>query len=61
MSILSVAIEAMGLLQSEMALRGCDQVQLNWKQEDGRHVTIVVGKACDENGVAKYASPPGEG
>ena len=60
MSILSVAVEAMGQLQSEMDLHACDQIQLNWKQADGRHVTVIVGKACDENGAAKYALPPKE-
>lgn len=57
MAILSVAVEAMMLLQTEMQLHACDALQLNWKQEDGRHVTIVVANQCNDQGEAKYLPP----
>lgn len=57
MAILSVAVEAMGLLQTEMQLHACDELQLNWKQEDGRYVTIVVANQYNDQGEAKYLPP----
>jgi hypothetical protein len=60
-AILSVAVEAMGLLQTEMQACMCDEIQLNWKQGDGRYVTITVSRKCDADGQARYTSPVNQG